>query len=67
MIQAHIIKTLDVKQKENAKRDRNSRKRKQDRKSQLLKVRRYGLDQEEKNVCRLAGVLRELHSLCEEY
>jgi 23S rRNA maturation mini-RNase III len=30
-IQAHIIKTLDAKPKENVKRNRNSRRRKQDR------------------------------------
>jgi hypothetical protein len=65
-IQAHIIKTLDVKLKENVKRNRNSRRRKQNRKSQLLKVRKFGLDQEEKTVCRLTRVLRELHSLCKE-
>jgi hypothetical protein len=32
----------------------------------LLKIRRFHLDQVESAICRLTGVLKELHSLCKD-
>jgi hypothetical protein len=66
-IQSHIIKNLNVKPKKIALNNRRSNKKNnRTSKVSLYKVRKFGLDQEEKTVCRLAGVLRELHSLSKD-